>query len=173
MCIEFLEKPYALPLEFEYTRRNTRVLKYSLLLGKVTEKRGGVHVSTRGFEFPIGRMVHDANARIGDHGRALHYASSPKSAHRLKGAYGSHRLAVLPPPHVWKAIEKAGMTNRCWHSSGGRALFCLDCSGIKFDVLKNPDFWKDLRLNPGETPNSLGVPLREVWHRTIEQPIEQ
>jgi hypothetical protein len=173
MCIEFLEKPYALPLEFEYTRRNTRVLKYSLLLGKVTEKRGGVHVSTRGFEFPIGRMVYDSNARIGDHRKALHYASSPKSAHRLKEAYGSHRLAVLPPPHVWKAIEKAGMTNRCWHSSGGRALFCLDCSGIKLDVLKNPDFWKDLRLNPGESPNSLGVPLREVWHRTIEQPIEQ
>jgi hypothetical protein len=43
MCVEFLEKPYALPLEFEYTRDNLLILTFSLLLGKVTELRRGVH----------------------------------------------------------------------------------------------------------------------------------
>jgi hypothetical protein len=108
MCVEFLEKPYALPLEFEYTRDNLLILTFSLLLGKVTELRRGVHVSTRGFEFPIGRMAYDSNARIGHHRRALHYASSPQSAHHLKGDYGSHIVAVLPPPMYGRQLKKPG-----------------------------------------------------------------
>jgi hypothetical protein len=173
LCVKFEEIPYALPLELEYTRNNLLILTFSLLLGKVTELRRRVHVSSRGFEYPIGRMVYDPNARLNDHDRGLHFASSPKSAHRLKGDYGSHILAVLSSRHLWKSVEKVGMVNRCWHSAGGRALCCITCSGIKLDVLTNPDFWKELRLNPGESPNSLGIPLGEVWHRTKVQPIER
>jgi hypothetical protein len=163
MCYEDPEIPYALPLEEHRTWNNSRVLTYSLLLGKVTEYRDGEHVSSHGFRYPLRHPAYDANARIGHHEQSLHFTASPDSARYLQGhEYGSHRLAVLPAPKVWDSVSRHGLQNRCWHSYGATALFCLDCMGIELAVLTNPDFWQDLQLYSGQ---SHGIPLFTVWHK--------
>jgi hypothetical protein len=171
MCVKFPERPYALPLETHYTRNNILVLTFSLVLLKVTELRHGLHVSSRGFPFPMRQSVYDPNVRIGHHDYGLHFAASPEGANKLKGSYGSHRLAVLPAPEVWDSVEKAGQTKRCWHSSGAHTLMCLDCNRVELDVLDTSDFWEDLTIRPGRSKNRFGIPLDAVWHRTKEQGI--
>jgi hypothetical protein len=155
MCVEFREQPYVVTLKRFCTEDGSEVVYYSLLLGKVTHKRNGEHRSSHGFAWPIGRPIRDANAIVGLHDRALHFASSPKSAHRLHG-YGSHRLAVLPAPKVWEPVRNGSKTPRCWHSSGGIVLFCADCDGIRLPVLDDPAFWHDLAL-PGSLPGGLSL----------------
>jgi hypothetical protein len=170
MCHQFYERPYTVVLKQRHTKKGTLVLIYSLLLGKVTEKRNGQHISTNNFGWPIGRIVHDSNAVVGHHGRALHFAASPDSTKKL-GSYGSHRLAVLPAPAIWDPIRKDSYAPRCWHSSGGIATFCLDCDGIELDVINNPDFWQDLkrpRRFPGGVSLTQLLADKSVWHKQVE-----
>jgi hypothetical protein len=168
MCHIDTTEPLVFPLR-RRTKNGVIVLDYTFLLGKVTEKRNGEHVSSRGFTWPVGHAVHDANAVIGHHERALHYAASPKSAHNFL-AYGSHRLGVLPAHKLWRSIEEAGHMNRCWHSSGGVVILCMDCDNYQLDVLDNPDFWKDLK-RPGRLPSVLTfsglLAADSVWHEQV------
>jgi hypothetical protein len=161
MCYKDKMKPYALPLSLRDVAGDRQIMTYSMLLGKVTTKRHGEHVSLRGFTYPIGRTVYDQNAVVGDHGRALHFTASPDSAHRLKDAYGSHRLAVLPAPVLWDPTETDGLSKRCWHSVGAHNLLCLDCSGVELDVLTRLDFWEDLMVH------EFNILLETVWHRQL------
>jgi hypothetical protein len=161
MCHKDSTKPYALPLSRQDVADGMQIMRYSMMLGKVTTKRNGEHVSSQGFTYPIGRTVYDQNAIVGDHGRALHFTASPDSTKYLQGNYGSHRLAVLPAPVIWDSPETHGLTKRCWHSFGAHSLLCLDCEGVELDVLTRPDFWQDLML-PDFT-----IPLEAVWHKQL------
>ena len=86
MCEPITESPYAVPVAAHATGNNTRVLIYSLLLTKVTELRHGVHLSWKGFAYPIGRIVTDPNARVGDHSYSLNFGTTPESAERQLGS---------------------------------------------------------------------------------------
>jgi hypothetical protein len=146
MCFEDPTQPYAMPLEVHRTWLHTNVLTYSLLLLKVTQLCGDVHRSRMGgFAYPVRQLVTDPNAQVGKHERALHFAASPAVAHQLN-SYGSHRLAVLPARKVWDPVSRRGLRNRCWHSNGALTLFCYDCEGVTLDVVRNPAFWSDLKL---------------------------
>lgn len=173
MCYYDSTQPFALPLRQHRTKNGILVMDYSLVLWKVTSKnpRDGEHWSSGGFCYPIGRTVYDANAIVGNHSRALHFAASPNSARSLQYGSDSHRLAVLPTPQVWKPVKNSRQTNRCWHSSGATTLFCCECDGIEFDVLYNPDFLKDLK-RPARSCG--GLVLRDllesdaVWHQQVQ-----
>jgi hypothetical protein len=170
MCYEFDEQPYIIPLEQHQTQAGVLLLTYSFLLGKVTEKRQGEHISSRGFFWPIGRNVSDSNAIVGDHDRALHFAPSPDCASELIGEYGSHLLGVLPAPAIWDPVKKQQKTERCWHSPGAHTLFCFSCENYQLDVLTDSDFWRDLskqsrRSSRGKDLSSL---IPSVWHQQVE-----
>lgn len=170
MCYYDAKQPYGLPLEWVRSRDGKDRLIYSLLLGKVTSRnRGGEHLSSRGFTYPIQRPVRDSNARMGDHSNALHFAASPDSAIYLPDSYGSHRLAVAPAPQLWEPPER-GLTDRCWHSSGAFPLFCVDCEGIDLDVLDDPRFWDDIGLpsNRRDDDFVIRIPRKSVWTREME-----
>jgi hypothetical protein len=174
MCYYDPAQPYAVPLKFSHTESGVMVMDYSLLLGKVTEKRNGEHRSCRNFTYPIGRTVRDSNAHAGSHEYGLHFAASPDSAKHLVGiGYGSHRLGILPAPRIWDPIVIAGQTNRCWHSTGATALFCLDCDDIELDVLTNPDFWNDLTKQSRKSRHGLSftelLDSNAVWHQRASE----
>jgi len=163
MCVYDPLEPYALPLE-----RHGNRLTYSLLLGKVTRYWQGQHYSSIAFPYPIRQMVYDPNALLGDHRCSLHFMASPDSARFLQGgAYGSHRLAILPAPRVWDRVEDSRLTDICWHSFGAFTLCCMDCLGIELDVLTNPAFWDDLAIQPGLP---YGIPRDLVWHKQQQLP---
>jgi hypothetical protein len=170
MCVEFDERPYIVPLKQHYTKEGILVLTYSLLLGKVTEKRHGSHISSHEFTWPIGGTVYDPNAIVGDHGRSLHFAPSPDSAKDLLEGYGSHLLGVLPAPAVWDPVKKQQKTERCWHSSGAHTLFCLGCENYQLDVLTNADFWRDLSKRSRRASRDLDLSslIPSVWHQQVE-----
>ena len=170
MCEYDSSEPLAIPLRRRRTKKGLLLMDYSILLGKVTQKRNGEHLSSRGFTWPISRTVHDSNALVGDHGRALHFTASPASAHRFNG-YGSHRLGVLPAPQLWDPLDENGkQLSRCYHSSGGVILLCMDCDNYQLDVLENPDFWQDLK-QPGRLPGGLKfselLASDSVWHKQV------
>jgi hypothetical protein len=175
MCHIDHTQPYAIPLKQRRKQNGILVLDYSLLLGKVVEKRNGEHISHMGFTYPIGQTVYDQNAIMGDHGRCLHFTASPESAKRLRGGgYGSHVLGVLPPPSVWAPVTKNNLIKRCWHSGSATALFCYECDGIGLDIINNPNFWEDLK-KPGSFPNGLTLSQlladNLVWHQQVEVPL--
>jgi hypothetical protein len=169
VCEKFAELPYALPLGEPYTWNNTRVLNFGLLLTKVTQLRGRVHQSSRGFSYPMQGMVNDPNAIVGRHDLALHFGTTPESAKRKLGSYGSHRLAVLPGPHVWDPVQR-GFTKRCWHAGSCRVLFCYDCSGVQLAVVRDPAFWHDLKLSPDNLSDDF---INSVWHMQKRVPVEE
>jgi hypothetical protein len=92
MCEADRRAPYAVPLELHETKAGILVMVFSLLLWKVTEKWNGEHSSSYGFTYPIGRTIRDANARVGNHRRALHFAAcqtAPTSLSRATAATSS------------------------------------------------------------------------------------
>jgi hypothetical protein len=97
ICYEFKAEPLAVPLRLRRAKSGKLILTYSLLLGKVTEKKFKHHRSLHGFTYPIGKVVSDSNAIVGDHEFGLHFAASPYDIADLD-EYGSHVLAVLPGP---------------------------------------------------------------------------
>jgi hypothetical protein len=167
MCEYLADKPYALPLAERYTWFHKRVLTYSLLLTKVTVLRNNIHQSGLGFTYPLGHMVYDPNAIIGDHTRALHFGSSPESAQTQLNEYGSHRLAVLPAPKVWDPVNPLRLHYRCWHSYGAAVLFCYDCGGYELNIVTNPDFRDDLKLSPKYFSKGF---IHSVWHKQKQLP---
>jgi hypothetical protein len=169
MCEKFNELPYAVPLGEPFTWNNTRFLNFSLLLTKVTQLRGGMHQSSRGFAYPMRRMVADPKAIVGRHDLALHFGTTPESAARKLKSYGSHRLAVLPGSHVWDPVQQCGFTKRCWHAGSCRVLFCYDCSGVQLDVVSDPAFWHDLKLSPAYLSDDF---LYSVWYRQKRVQVE-
>jgi hypothetical protein len=146
MCYIDATQPYILPLEHRTCKDGRMILIYSLLLGKATTLRNGKHRSMHNFTYPIGHTVYDPHAIVGHHEHGLHFTASPASAH-LVNSFGSHRLAVLPAPQLWRSLEQDGHQNRCWHSAGGITFLCVDCENIEFDVLTNPDFLRDLKIS--------------------------
>ena len=168
MCYRDSLEPFGIPLDWVYTRDGREAMVYSLMLGKVTSINSyGEHVSNRGFTYPIQKPVYDSNAVVGDHNRALHFAASPESATNLLDSYGSHRLAVLPSPQLWEPPDRK-LTDRCWHSSGGTALFCMDCENIDLDVLDKPEFWGDMGMAADRRDDDfvIRLPRTQVWNRT-------
>jgi hypothetical protein len=167
MCEPITEPPYAVPMAAHATGNTTQVLTYALLLTKVTELRHSVHLSWKGFAYPLRRMVTDPNARVGDHDYALHFGTTPESAARQLGSYGSHRLAVLPTAPIWEPVHKDGLQHRCWHAPGCVVLFCYDCSGVQPAAVRDPAFWADLTERQDSFPKDwcnavwqLPVPVR-------------
>jgi len=144
MCFKSTEFPFLIPLELLMTNTGSHLLTVSMLLGKVTTKRNGEHISSRGMLYPISQTIHDVKAVAGDHQYALHYAPTPECAIGLPDSYGSHRLAVLPAPDVWDPLEEwnplkeEAPASRCWHSNGATPLFCLDCWNLKPADLTEP-----------------------------------
>jgi hypothetical protein len=167
MCIATNDQPYAVPLKLRYAKNGTLILTYSLLLGKVTEKVRGRHISSMGITYPVGGSVYDQQAIVGDHDSGLHFAATPLDTETLVG-FGSHRLAVLPAPKVWDPVKHTDLTDRCWHSTGCTIAACLDCEGILPSVLTNPLFWQDLRKRYGSSPDDIiyRTPLYKIWHRS-------
>jgi hypothetical protein len=172
MCEPITEPPYAVPVAARAVGTTTRVLIYCLLLTKVTELRHGVHLSWKGFAYPLRRMVTDPNARVGDHDYALHFGTTPESAERELGSYGSHRLAVLPTAPVWEPVHTAGLHHRCWHAPGCVVLFCYDCAGLAPAAVRDPAFWAALSDRPDSFPQDwrnavwqLPVPVRAEANR--------
>jgi hypothetical protein len=170
MCEKFDELPYALPLGEPFTWHNTRVLNFGLLLTKVTHLRGGMYQSSRGFTYPMRRMVSDPNAIVGRHDLALHFGTTPESAARKLGSYGSHRLAVLPGRQVWDPVQQRGLTKRCWHAGSCGVLFCYDCAGVQLDVVHDPAFWRDLKLSPDYLSDDF---IYSVWYMQKRVPVEE
>jgi hypothetical protein len=177
MCYSDPAKPYAMPLAVEQTREGLLSLTFTLVLGKVTTMRGGLH-STGGLGYDLRRPVCDPNVLVGDHSRCIHLAGNPHSANspQLSG-FGSHILAVLPGPLLWGRASDGG---RCWHAASVIPLFCLACEGVQLDVLGLSDFWKHMRLppatarwnhlvqggmRPGPVQMPPGIPASQVWRR--------
>jgi hypothetical protein len=98
MCFEDTHLPFIYPLELQHISKDTQLLTVSMLLGKVTTKRNGEHISSRGLLYPIRQTIHDRKAEEGSHKFALHFAATPECNIALPDSYGSHRLAVLPGP---------------------------------------------------------------------------
>jgi hypothetical protein len=175
MCEADRRAPYAVPLELHETKAGILVMVFSLLLWKVMEKWNGEHRSTYCFNYPIGRTIHDANARVGNHRRALHFAASPDGAHLLVENYGSHILAVLPAFHVWDPVKKGMLGSRCWLSSGCTPVACLTCDGLELEVLHDPAYWHDLK-KPGSFPGGLDLTQlstsNAVWHQYAERSLQ-
>jgi hypothetical protein len=167
VCYEFTAEPLAVPLKLRRAKSGDLVLTYSLLLGKVTEKKYKHHRSTHGFTYPIGRPVSDRNAIVGDHEFGLHFAASPFDTLELS-EYGSHRLAVLPGPKLWDPVTQDGLTNRCWHANGCLPAACLDCENLSLPELTNPLFWQDLSKWSGSAAADCiyNTPLYKIWHRS-------
>jgi hypothetical protein len=143
----------------------------------VTQLRSGRHTSLRGFTYPIGYYVHDANAKVGDHQNGLHFIASVAGS-KFLDSFGSHRLAVLPAPQLWDPpVGNDERQERCWHSSGGTMLFCMDCAGYTPADLTNPAFWHEL-TKPLRQPNTqqkaknndfvLRLPRNAVWFKQLE-----
>jgi hypothetical protein len=160
MCEPITESPYAVPVAAYATGKNTRVLLYSLLLTKVTELRRGVHLSWKGFAYPLRRMVTDPNAKVGSHDFSLHFGTTPESANSQLGSYGSHRLAVLPTAPVWKPVHRTGLQQRCWHAPGCVVLECYDCLGLEPAAARDPAFWAALTDGQDSFPQDW---LNAVW----------
>jgi hypothetical protein len=150
MCHFDPESPYRLELERRPHPNGTTIVTYTFPLGKVTSFRNKEHFSSNGFHWPIGQPVHDTNAKEGAHGQCLHFTASGASAFAPEFShYGSHPLVVVPAPKLWDdPFGKAGLKDRCWHSTGaGVVLFCATCLGLKPKDLKNPEFWAEI-TNP-------------------------
>ena len=176
MCHSDLEQPYWLELERRRQRDGTAVATYTFPLGKVTTYRNHEHFSGQGFLWPIGQTVHDPNAKQGMHGPCLHFTASGASAFAPGfSSYGSHSMVVVPGPQLWDdPFGKAGLKNRCWHSSGGTVLFCATCLNLKPEDLKNPAFWQEItkprqrRRRAAAASNDyidLRIPRDAIWHR--------
>jgi hypothetical protein len=95
MCYEFKAQPLAVPLRLRRAKSGKLILTYSLLLGKVTEKKYKHHRSPHGFTYPIGKAVSDSNAIVGDHDFGLHFAATPFDIADLD-EYGSHVRQCSP-----------------------------------------------------------------------------
>jgi hypothetical protein len=167
MCEPIAAPPYAVPMAAHAAGNTTRVLTYCLLLTKVTTLRHSVHLSWKGFAYPLRRMVTDPNASVGDHDFSLHFGTTPESAERELGSYGSHRLAVLPTAPVWEPVHRTGLHHRCWHAPGCLVLECYDCSGLEPAAVRDPAFWAALTERPDSFPQDwrnavwqLPVPVR-------------
>jgi hypothetical protein len=167
MCYEFTAEPLAVPLKLRRAKSGSLVLTYSLLLGKVTEKKYKNHRSREGFMYPIGRAVTDPNAIVGDHNFGLHFAASPFDTTGLD-EYGSHVLAVLPGPKLWEPVTQNALTGRCWHASGCLPTVCLSCDVLTVSELTDPLFWQDLSKWPGSEPADCiyTTPLYKLWHQS-------
>jgi hypothetical protein len=167
MCYPFKAEPLAVPLKLRLAKSGKRILTYSLLFGKVTEKKFGKHRSIHGFTYPIGRTVFDPNAIVGDHEFGLHFAASPFDVADLD-EYGSHVLAVLPGPKVWDPVRQDDLSGRCWHANACLPAVCLTCDPLSLPELTNPDFWQDLSKWSGSASVDclFRTPLYQVWHRS-------
>jgi hypothetical protein len=127
MCFEDSNLPFVFPLDLRQTSNDTQLLTVSMLLGKVTTKRNGEHISSRGMLYPIRQTIYDRKAQEGSHKFALHFAATPECDIALPDSFGSHRLAVLPSPQIWDPLTEEQDSSRCWHSDGCTPLFCMDC----------------------------------------------
>ncbi len=171
MCFKSIEFPFLIPLELLMTNTGSRLLTLSMLLGKVTTKRHGEHVSSRGMLYPLRQTIHDVKAVAGDHQYALHFAPTPECAIGLPDAFGSHRLVVIPAPDVWDPLPPKALPPgkgevpepRCWHSDGCTPLFCMDCWNLTPSDLNNPDFWRAFKKSCELSDDSvLRIPRDEV-----------
>jgi hypothetical protein len=175
MCHIDSARPYQLVLERRTKRDGSTIFTYTFPLGKVTTLRNRVHYSSNSFRWPIGKTVHDPNAKPGQHGPCLHFTASGASAFASGfSSYGSHPLVVLPGPQLWDdPLGKAGLQNRCWHSASGSILFCTTCLGLKPQDLNNPAFWQEITNPRGRTAAAaadfvaLRIPRDQVWHRQM------
>jgi hypothetical protein len=177
MCHIDAEQPYQLELERRTKRDGSTIITYTFPLGKVTTLRNRQHYSGNSFRWPIGKTVHDPNAKQGVHGPSLHFTASGASAFAPGfSSYGSHPLVVLPGPQLWDdPLGKAGLQNRCWHSSQGVILFCAACLNLKPEDLRNPAFWQEItmpqqRRRIAAAPAGffdLRIPRDKVWHRQM------
>jgi hypothetical protein len=181
MCFKSTEFPFLIPFELLTSSTGSHLLTVSMLLGKVTTKRHGEHVSSRGMLYPIRQTIHDTKAVAGDHQYALHFAPTPECAIGLPDAFGSHRLVVIPGPAVWDPLEEwqpvkalhPGTRDvpepRCWHAEGCTPLFCMDCWNLKPEDLNNMDFWRAFQKSCERADGSvLRIPREQVWQRQIE-----
>jgi hypothetical protein len=166
MCYKDSNRPFIIPLEIGITAQGRQLVTVTLLLGKVTTKRNGEHVSSRGLLYPIHQTIHDTNAKAGDHANALYFAASPESAFALHDNYGSHVLAVIPGPQVWDPLSEKQNPARCWHSDSCTPILCMDCAGLKAEDLNSPDFWRAFQKGCEQGNDFvLRLPRDEVWHR--------
>jgi hypothetical protein len=174
MCHYDPAQPYRLELARRKQRDGTAIATYTFPLGKVTTLRKREHYSGNGFRWPIGKTVHDRNAKQGAHEQCLHFTASAASAFAPGfSSYGSHPLVVLPAPQLWDdPIGKAGLQNRCWHSNGGSVLLCATCLGLTPEDLQNPAFWQEItkprqRQAASSTADffDLRIPRNAIWHR--------
>ena len=178
MCHFDPDQPYPLELNRRRQHDGSTIATYTFPLGKVTSYRNGEHYSGNGFRWPIGQTVHDSNAKQGAHGPCLHFTASAASAYAPGfSSYGSHPLVVLPAPQLWDdPYGKAGLQNRCWHSSGGTVLLCAACLNLKLEDLKNPALWQEItqpkrRRQAASAPDdfyALRISRDKVWHRQME-----
>jgi hypothetical protein len=174
MCHIDPERPYRLVLERRTKRDGSAIITYTYPLGKVTTLRNREHYSGSSFRWPIGKTVHDPNAKQGMHGPCLHFTASGASAFAPGfSSYGSHPLVVLPAPELWdEPFGKGGLQNRCWHSSGGVVLFCAACLNLQLEDLRNPAFWLEITTPRRAASASAGfsalrIPRDQVWHRQM------
>jgi hypothetical protein len=178
MCFPHVGIPFAMLLD-QQTRNNGDLLMFfSLVFGKVVAlNRSGMHTSSRGFEWPIGKTVHDAYAKFGSHDYGLHYLASPTCA-PMYNSYDSHLLGVFPAPQVWHPqlelptpeMLAVPQQQRCYHSTGGTTLCCFTCSGLELDVLTDPALLRDLK-RPRSLPGKLNInnllTSNKVWYRSV------
>jgi len=168
MCLRRRGKPQAYPLSIEKTPYGDKV-DFGLVLGKVTEKRNGEHVSSRGMLYPTQQQVWDQHAIPFDHNQCLHLTSNPQNVEGLEG-WGSHRLAMLPAPQLWGDPNNT-WDNRCWHSDGGFVLGCLECD-FDLEDITDPYFAKDMGLSFKKSGDYfyLPVPKSDIWHSSTLVP---
>jgi hypothetical protein len=168
MCYKDANLPFLYPLELRNIGDGTQRLTVSMLLGKVTTKRNGEHISSMGLLYPIRQTIHDTKAKEGSHSQALHFAATPECNIALPDSFGSHRLAVLPGPQIWDPLKEEEPVSRCWHSDGCTPIFCMDCWNLKPEDLNNPDFWRAFKKSCEQSDDSvLRIPRDQIWHQQI------
>jgi hypothetical protein len=119
--------------------------------------------------YPLLATIHDPKAIPGSHDYALHFAATPGCAIGLPDEFGSHRLAVLPGPRVWDALQEGKLNNRCWHADSCTPLFCLDCWQLRPEDLTNPEFRRAVtQLWVRRTGRRMVT--EQIWQRQIVVP---
>ncbi len=166
MCFTHPSEPIAHPLLVHQLSEQERLLYYTLLLGKVTELRNGVHQTK--IRYPIRNWVLDPNYNPDNHDAAIHMATLEAIRQNKLNAFGSHPLVMAVSNQLQRGNH--GVEGSCWRDHQVLPTVCLTCEGIEKqpEVLNLPEFWRDLGLLPAGSiaaPNGEELLLPETLNR--------
>jgi hypothetical protein len=128
MCLAAVGEPAVLRVSYQLGLPNS-ILCYKCL----TLSGSGIHQSGMGLQYPLGEMVIDHKAVVGDHDRCIHFFPTYESAQQSSYATDSaHIVAIaIPLGNYWTMTRNPGNEPTCWHASKCFPVWCYTCqSGV-------------------------------------------